>query len=424
MRGAVIRPRPFFFAAPRVYVLDMIEAAKVHACDVAIAGGGPVGLTLALALARKGFDVVVADAAPLHGSAPADARAWFIAYGCWRIFRALGLETEVLAGAEPVTQVEAEGRVGGISFIAEDSGEPVLGYMVEAGGLAAALHAAVAAEKHVTLLSGARIASVTFGNPRAVLKLADGEIHAPLVVGCDGVRSIVRREAGLRFEGHDYDAAAVSTTVKLAKPHKGVARQVFLPSGPMAVLPLQGDRANLIWTEKAAVASALVDLDVRGFERELAKRAGDFVPGARLAGPRVSFPIGLYIAERFEGPRVALAGDAAHVIHPLAGQGLNLGLKDVAALVDVIGEAARAGLDIGAEGALAPYTGWRRGDVVATAAAMEGFARTFTSALPIRLAAGAAMALAGASQPARKLFAREAGGDLGELPSLMQAAPR
>ena len=395
-----------------------------HRCDIAIAGGGPVGLTLALALAQRGHEVVVADAAPPPGEGPADARAWFIAYGCWRIFRALGLEAEVLAGAEPVTQVDAEGRVGGISFIAEDSGEPVLGYMVEAAGLGAALHAAAAAEKRVTLLSRARIESVTFGDPCAILKLADGDIHAPLVVGCDGARSLVRRQAGLRFEGHDYDAAAVSTTVKLARPHNGAARQVFLPNGPMAVLPLTGDRANLIWTEKAAVAAALVDLDAHGFELELAKRAGDFVPGAKLAGPRVSFPIGLYIAERFEGPRVALAGDAAHVIHPLAGQGLNLGLKDVAALVDVIQAASRAGLDIGAAGALAPYTRWRRGDVVATAAAMEGFARTFTSALPVRLAAGAAMALAGAIPPARKLFAREAGGDLGELPSLMQVAAR
>jgi 2-octaprenyl-6-methoxyphenol hydroxylase len=402
----------------------MASSSRTHRSDVAIAGGGPVGLTLALALARRGFDVTVADAAPPPGQGAADTRAYFIAYGCWRIFRALGLEQPLLSGAEPVTQVDAEGRVGGISFIAEDCSEPVLGYMVEAGALADALHAAVAAEKNVKLLSRARIESVTFDDPCAVLKLADGEVHAPLVIGCDGARSLVRRQADLRFEGHDYDAAAISTTVQLAKPHKGAARQVFLPNGPMAVLPLKGDRANLIWTEKAAVAAALVELDPRGFELELAKRAGDFLPGATLAGPRVSFPIGLYIAERFEGPRVALAGDAAHVIHPLAGQGLNLGLKDVAALVDVILGASRAGLDIGAAGALAPYTSWRRGDVVATAAAMEGFARTFTSALPIRLAAGAAMALAGAIPPARKLFAREAGGDLGELPSLMAREAR
>ncbi|MCX6851382.1 MAG: FAD-dependent oxidoreductase, partial [Verrucomicrobia bacterium] len=215
----------------------MTSPTPSHRCDIAIAGGGPVGLTLALALAQHGHEVVVADAAPPPGEGPADARAWFIAYGCWRIFRALGLEDEVLVGAEPVTQVDAEGRIGGISFIAEDSGEPVLGYMVEAAGLVAALHAAVAAEKRVTILSRARIESVTFGDPCAILKLADGEIHAPLVVGCDGARSLVRRQAGLRFEGHDYDAAAVSTTVKLARPHNGAARQVFLPNGPMAVLP-------------------------------------------------------------------------------------------------------------------------------------------------------------------------------------------
>jgi 2-octaprenyl-6-methoxyphenol hydroxylase len=399
----------------------MNASSAIHRCDVAIAGGGPVGLTLALALARRGFDVVVADGAPAPGKGRPDTRAYFIAHGCWRIFRALGLEDQLLRAAEPVTQVEAEGRIGGISFIAEDCSEPVLGYMITAGALNDALMAAVAAEPGVKLMSGARITQATFGAAEAVLSLADAEIHAPLVVGCDGRNSLVRHAAGIRFEGHDYDAAAISTTVKLGRPHTGAARQIFLPNGPMAVLPLQDDCANLIWTEKAAVAEALAGLRGEDFEQELAKKAGAFLPDAQLAGTRVTFPIGLYIAERFAGERVALAGDAAHVIHPLAGQGLNLGLKDVAALVDVIGEAARAGLDIGAASALSPYTSWRRADVVATAAAMEGFARTFTSVLPVRLAAGAAMALAGMLPQARKLFAREAGGDLGELPSLMTA---
>ena len=253
-------------------------------------------------------------------------------------------------------QVEAEGRIGGISFIAEDCAEPVLGYMIEAGLLASVLHAAVEAESRVALLSRARIEGVALEDPCAMLKLAGGEVHAPLVVGCDGARSVVRKAAGLRFEGHDYDATAISTTVKLTQPHHGAARQVFLPNGPMAVLPLKDDRANLIWTEKAAVAEALLALDDRGFELELAKKAGDFLPGAKLAGARHSFPIGLYVAERFDAHRVALAGDAAHVIHPLGGQGLNLGLKDVAALVDVIVAAGKAGLDIGAASALEPYT--------------------------------------------------------------------
>jgi len=417
-------PRPFFFWASRVYVSDMAPEPKndlkIHRCDVAVAGGGPVGLTLALALGRRGYETVVADAgAPPSKDGPKDSRAYFIAYGCWRIFKALGLEEELLVGAEPVTQVEAEGRVGGINFIAEDCAEPVLGYMVEAGVLGDVLHAAVAAEKGVTLLSRARIEGVELVDPCAVLKLAGAEVHAPLVVGCDGARSIVRKAAGLRFEGHDYDATAISTTVKLGRPHNGAARQIFLPNGPMAVLPLTGDRANLIWTEKAAIAQALVELDDRGFELELAKKAGDFLPGATLAGARHAFPIGLYIAERFDAQRVALAGDAAHVIHPLGGQGLNLGLKDVAALVDVIATAGKAGLDIGAASALEPYTRWRRADVASTAGAMEAFARVFSAPLPVRLAAGAAMSMAGSVREARKMFAREAGGDLGELPSLM-----
>ena len=217
--------------------------------DVAIAGGGPVGLTLALALARRGYESVVVDAAPAPspGKPSADSRAFFIAYGCWRIFRALGLEGKLLVHAEPVTSVEAEGRIGGISFLAEDcESEPVLGYMIEAAQLAPVLHAAVKAEAGVRLVSGAKIESVAFGDPLASVRYGGGEAHASLVIGCDGAKSIVRKSAGLRFEGRDYDAKAISTTVKLSKPHNGAARQIFMPGGPMAVLPLKDNRANLI----------------------------------------------------------------------------------------------------------------------------------------------------------------------------------
>ncbi len=397
----------------------MTIPAETHRCDVAIAGGGPVGLTLALALARRGFDVALADAGAPPGEGSADSRAYFIAYGCWRIFRALGLEEQLLPHAEPVLQVEAEGRLGGISFIAEECAEPALGFMIEGSALSAVLYAAAKGEAKIRLLSCARIDKATFGPAKAQLAVGDLLIEARLVVGCDGAKSQVRAAAGLRFEGHDYDAAALSTTLKLGKPHNGAARQIFLPRGPMAVLPLTDNRANLIWTERAGVAGALAGLSDDEFERELAKAAGDFIPRAKLAGARHVFPLRLKVAERFDGHRVALAGDAAHVIHPLAGQGLNLGLKDVAALADVIGEAERVGLDIGAASALAPYTAWRRGDVAATAGAMEGFARAFTAPLPVRLVAGAAMAAAGTVPGARRLFAKEAGGDLGDVPSLM-----
>ncbi len=380
-----------------------------------------MGLTLGLALARRGYECVVVDAAapPRNGQAVSDNRAFFIAYGCWRIFRALGLEERLRPMAEPVTRVEAQGRVGGISFLADECSEPVLGYMIEAADLAPVLHEAVKAQDGVSLIAPSTIESVAYCDAETVLTLSTGEAHACLVIGCEGARSTVRKAAGLRFEGWDYEAKAISATVGLSKPHGGAARQLFLPGGPLAVLPLRDNRANLIWTERAAVADALMELDDAGFEAELAKKAGDFLPHAKLAGGRHAFPLGLHVAERFHAPRAALAGDAAHVVHPLGGQGLNLGLKDAAALVDVIDTAGRAGLDIGSEIALEPYTRWRRADVVATAAAMEGFARTFSAPLPVRLAAGLAMQAAGSIREARKLFAKEAGGDLGELPSLM-----
>ena len=245
----------------------MAPAPKPHHADIAIAGGGPVGLTLALALARKGFEVVVVDAAAaLKPAKPAgDSRAFFIGYGAWRIFRALGLEEALLAKAQKVRQVEAKGRIGAISFLAEDSPEPVLGYMIEAADLSPVLHEAANAQKGLKLIAPAQIEAATFGDPEAALQLGKGEVRSALVIGCDGRNSAVRRAAGLRFEGWDYDAKAISTTVKLGAPHEGAARQIFLPGGPLAVLPLCGDRANLIWTEKSAVADALIALDDRRF---------------------------------------------------------------------------------------------------------------------------------------------------------------
>ena len=177
-----------------------------------------------------------------------------------------------------------------VSFLAEEcDGEPVLGYMIEAAHLLPVLHEAVKAEQGIKLVSGARIESASFGDPLAVLTYQGGDMQAPLIVACDGAKSLVRGASDLRFEGWQYDAKVISATVQLAAHHKGAARQVFLPGGPLAVLPLKGNRANLIWTERAAVADALMALDDAGFEAELAKKAGDFVPGAKLAGARHAF---------------------------------------------------------------------------------------------------------------------------------------
>jgi 2-octaprenyl-6-methoxyphenol hydroxylase len=390
--------------------------------DVAINGGGPVGLTLGLALRANGFSVALVDAESPQPSTPG-GRAFFVAYGCWRIWRALGLEPKLAIHAQPVTGVEATGeaRGQGIGFHSEDCpSETALGYMVEQNRLVPALREAALAAG-VRILAPARATDVRVSAGRAELSAGAETLSASLVAGCDGAGSQTREAAGIRFEGWDYPAKALSATLKLAKPHEGVARQLFLRHGPLALLPLPEGRANLVWTERAAAADALAGMTEEDFAAELRHAAGAFVGAFELAGPRHAFPVGLKVAERFHAPRIALAGDSAHLIHPLAGQGLNLGLKDAAALVDVVADAARVGLDIGAEASLAPYTRWRRADVVASASVMEAFARAFSGPAPVRFAASLAMQAAGAAQPLRKLFAREAGGDLGELPTLMRA---
>jgi 2-octaprenyl-6-methoxyphenol hydroxylase len=387
--------------------------------DVLIAGGGPVGLTLALALARKGFAVTLADAsAP---GQPDDPRAWLVAAGCWRIFRALGLEAGLAPHAEPVMEVSAAGPAGGIAFLADDrpNESGALGYMIEAVRLMEILSAAVRAEPAIHR-GGALSPGFTVGPDAVHAVVGDEEVRASLLVGCDGVRSTVRMAAGLRFEGRDYAAKALSAFMTSPAPGARSARQIFLSGGPLAALPMTGGRINLVWSASADVADALLAMTDAEFEAELQRQAPDFLPGARLLGPRAAFPAGVHVAERFHAPRVALAGDSAHQVHPLAGQGFNLGLKDVAALVDVVFDALRVGLDIGAEAALAPYTRWRRADVVATAAAMDAFFLAFTAPFPVRAAASLAMRAAGSSQQARGLFAGLAGGDAGDLPMLMR----
>jgi 2-octaprenyl-6-methoxyphenol hydroxylase len=390
--------------------------------DVLVAGAGPAGLTLALALAQRDFTCTVVDARPPEAEA-GQGRYYFIAHGCWRIFTALGLGAVLEGSAEPVLKVEAAGAGGGIAFLAGEAREDgPLGYMISAAALSAALLEAASRQKGLSIQAPVRVDDLEFGEGLVTARTDTGDLRARLIVGCDGARSAVRTLAGIRYEGWDYPQKALSTVVKLAVPHDGAARQIFLRYGPVALLPLPDDHANLVWTERAAVADVLARMSDEDFTAELQKQAPGFVSEFSLAAPRAAFAVGLHVADRFHGPRVALAGDAAHQVHPLAGQGLNLGLKDVAALVDVITEAARVGLDIGAETALAPYTRWRRADVVATAAAMEGFTRTFAAPAPLRAMAGLGMQIAGQLKPLRGLFAREAGGVLGDLPSLMRAS--
>jgi 2-octaprenyl-6-methoxyphenol hydroxylase len=271
----------------------------------------------------------------------------------------------------------------------------------------------------------ARLTGLTAGPLEAEMALDDGRsLFAPLAVGAEGRRSAVREAAGIKTWGWDYPQSGVAATVTLEHPHEGIAQQYFLKGGPLAVLPLKGQRASLVWTERRDAADALVAASPEAFEAHLARRFGDFLGRPKLIGARERFPLSLQSASSMTGGRVALAGDAAHGLHPIAGQGLNLGLKDVAALAEVIVEARRLGEDWGSAAVLERYAAWRRADVMAALAGTELFARVFSGGDPVlRRVRSAGLALVGASPLARRLFTREAAGTLGDAPRLMRGEP-
>jgi 2-octaprenyl-6-methoxyphenol hydroxylase len=271
-------------------------------------------------------------------------------------------------------------------------------------------------------MAPARVASVAFEARAARVRLADGrELRAPLVVGAEGRNSVVREAAGIGVVGWDYRQTGVVATVRMALAHEGVAHEHFLPGGPFAILPLTGNRASLVWTESLARGAALAGASPQMFQAHLERRFGDFLGDVSVEGPVFTYPLSLRVAERLTAPRAALLGDAAHGVHPIAGQGLNLGLKAAAALAEVIVDARRNGEDIGAETTLERYAAWRRFDTQALAVGMDAFVHLFSNDNPLlRLARGAGMAIVNRIGPARRAFMHEAGGAVGDLPRLLR----
>ncbi len=413
--------------------------SQTHDADVIIAGAGMAGATLALALARAGLKPVLID--PIEFSAQLapsfDGRSSAIAYAAFRQWRALGLAPLLEPYAERIEHIlVTDGRAPGpldagrpgpfflrfdAAEIADRSeGEP-LGYMLENRRTRAALAQAVA-EAGIAVIAPARVAAARFDARAAAVTLADGRcLTAPLAVGAEGRGSVIREAAGIGALGWTYRQTGVVATVGLERPHGGVAHEFFLPSGPFAILPLAEQRASLVWTESEARAAALKAARPEVFHAHLQRRIGDHLGRAEVQGQVFTYPLSLQLAERFCAPRAALLGDAAHGVHPIAGQGLNLGLKGAAALAQVIVEAARLGEDIGSEAVLARYAAWRRFDTVTLSAGMDLFVRLFSNDNPLlRLARGAGMAAVNRIGPARRFFMQEAGGAMGDLPRLLK----
>jgi 2-octaprenyl-6-methoxyphenol hydroxylase len=406
--------------------------------DVVIAGGGLVGQTLALALDSAGISVTVVDAAkPAETLAPSfDGRAFAIAFASYRMWRALGLGDDLDKVAQPIEQIMVtDGRLsggarrGGPSLLhlhfdraeLNEDGEP-LGLMLEARHVRLALDKAVRARPSIRMIQPMSVSAIERDPAGAVATLANGErLRAPLLVGADGRRSFVRQAMGIRTIGWDYPVTAIVATIEHQKPHGAIAHEYFLPNGPFAILPLKGERSNIVWAEPRKAAEALLKMPEADFLAELRLRFGDFLGALSLEGPRFGYPLSLQLAERMIDRRVCLAGDSAHGIHPLAGQGLNLGLKDCAALAECIADGVGVGLDPGDVSILERYQRWRRFDNVAMALGMEFFDKLFSNDIaPLRLVRDLGLAGVNAAGPARRFFMRYAGGAAGDLPKLLR----
>ncbi len=406
--------------------------------DVIIAGAGLAGAAFALAAAQGGLRVALVDPQPfdLQLAPTFDGRSTAIAFSTYRMLDALGLGASLRPHACRMDRIlVTDGRRPGAasrpplpaflrfdaSEIADRTGGEPLGYMIENRRIRAALAEAVLASG-VDMRAPASVADVEAGPGAAVAVLADGSRRsAPLGVGAEGRTSAVRRAAGIDTHGWTYGQSGMVVTVGLGRDHGNVAHEYFLPAGPFAILPLTERRASLVWCETTRRAEALKAASDEAFAAHLSRRFGEFLDAVEVIGPRFAYPLSLQMADRLTAPRTALIGDAAHAVHPVAGQGLNMGLKDAAVLAEVLTDALRLGEDIGAETVLDRYVRWRRFDNVALAAGFDAFVRLFSNDIaPVRLARGLGLAAVNRIAPLRRAFMHEAGGATGDLPRLLQ----
>src|SRR5215471_187088 len=397
--------------------------------EVVIGGAGFAGLALAIAL-RQGlgdpFAVTVADPALAHVRSN-DPRASAIAAAARRLFEAIGAWDAVTADAQPIldmvvtdSKLDDAVRPAFLTFGGEvEDGEP-FAHMVENRHLVDAL-VQKAKELGVDLRAGS-VAGFANSDGAIEVTLAGGEtISSRLLVGADGARSLIREEAGIATHGWDYDQSAIVTTVAHERDHNGRAEEHFLPAGPFATLPLTGKRCSIVWTESTREAERIVALPDDQFHAELEKRFGLHLGDISVAGPRRAFQLGYFVARSFIAERLALVGDAAHVIHPIAGQGLNMGLKDVAALAEVVVDAARLGMDIGEAGVIERYQRWRRFDTMAMGVATNSLNFLFSNkSTLLRTVRDIGLGVVDRTPPLKNLFIRQAAGLTGEVPRLLK----
>ena len=401
--------------------------------DVIILGGGLVGLTLALALDKHGLSSIVVDPAdPATQIAPSyDGRATAVSSSSWRMLEAIGVADRLqdVTCAIRAIRVSDGLKPGGILFDPDADDDP-LGIMVENRLLRAALRDCAVDAERVALKLLSKPTHLHRDAAGARVTLSDGSVvAAPLVIGAEGRNSPVREAAGIPLAQWRYDHVAIVATVAHERPHGETAYEIFYPDGPFAILPmLAGEdgrpRSAIVWSVKAHDAAPTLGLPERALAHEIEKRMGGFLGEVALAGPRFNYPLGFHHAARITDTRLALIGDAAHGIHPIAGQGLNLGFRDAAALAEVLVEGARLGLDLGDAQLLARYERWRSLDTFMVALATDSLTRLY--GVPGKAASAIRRFGMGAVQrigPLKDRLMAEARGESGELPLLLRGLP-
>jgi 2-octaprenylphenol hydroxylase len=397
--------------------------------DVSILGAGIVGATLACALGRSGMRVALVEArAPLAAPAQGwDMRVSAVTRASERVFDNLGAWAGMVQRrVSPFREMRVwESGGGEVHFDSAELAEPCLGHIVENRVIVEALLERLASFENVSLFRPASATRIIEGADRARLNLDDGSrLSTRLLVGADGADSVVRRHAGIEMRGWPYAQRAVVAVVRPERHHGETAWQRFMPSGPLAFLPLTDGRCSIVWSSDTPRADELMQLDDAQFALELESAFEYRLGSIEEVSPRAAFPLALGHARAYVAPRLALIGDAAHTVHPLAGQGANLGVADAAALAEVVTEAVRAGRDPGSHAVLRRYERWRKGETLLMLALMDGFKRLFGNDLtPLRLVRGAGLGLFDAAGPLKRAVMRRAMGLDGDLPRLARAAP-
>lgn len=390
--------------------------------DVTIVGGGMVGMSLAVALARDGISVAVIE----HSSLPAqlepafDGRVCAIALGSKNMLAGIGVWQAMAPQTEPILDIRVSD--GDTPFFLHydhhEIGDQPFGYIIENRYIRNALHEAAVTLPALTVLDNTRVLNFTANEEQVTLELSNqSSLSCKLLIGADGKQSQIRKLAGIEAVEWSYNQTAIVCTIHHEHPHEGLAQERFLPAGPFAALPMTGNRSSLVWVEPNDRVQAYLELPDDDFNQEITERVGDYLGKIAVHGPRFSYPLTLMHAKTYVGKRLALMGDAAHGMHPIAGQGVNLGFRDVAVLHELITQAT----DIGSEEMLAHYQRWRRFDNTAMLAVTDMLTRLFSNnVIPLQLVRDMGLWAVSKMPPVKRFFMKHAMGLVGDVPKLIR----